>query len=88
MRTHPVVAVLLALVTAACAASSGSTMAVKTTGAEVSSVAHYRTYMHETAESPPEGFARGALRPVVLEKVRREVDALLQAKGYLLMSTI
>ena len=83
MRTLPVV-VLLLLVTAACGASSGSTMAVKTTGAEVSSLAHYRTYVHETAESPPEGFARGALRPVVLEKVRRDVDALLQAKGYVL----
>jgi hypothetical protein len=59
-------------------------MTVKTSGAEVSSIARYKTYMHETAESPPEGYARGPLQPVVLEKVRLQVDASLQAKGYTL----
>lgn len=78
------VTVTAVLLVAACGGSSGSTMTVKTTGADISSVANHRTYMHVTAESSPEGYARGPLRPVVLEKARRVVDAELQAKGYTL----
>lgn len=81
IRLSFVMALLLA---SACGASSGSSgsMTVKTTGAEISSLTRYRTYMHAIAENAPEGYARGALRPMVLEKAQRDVDAQLQTKGY------
>lgn len=82
MRTLTLGVVLLV---AACGGTSGSTMTVKTTGAEISSVANHRTYMHTTADNAPEGYARGSLRPVVLEKARQVIDTELQAKGYRLV---
>jgi Domain of unknown function (DUF4136) len=82
--TIPLLLVAAVAAVAACGASSGSTMTVKTTGAEISSVAIYRTYTHATAETAPEGYARGPLRPVMLEKARGLVDAELQGKGYVL----
>ena len=80
-----VILVTVLLLSAACGlAGSAGTMTVKTSGAEVSSLARYKTYMHATAENSPEGYGRGPLRPVVLEKVRLDVDAQLQMKGYTL----
>ena len=76
--------VVLCTAAAACGASGSSGVTVKTSGAEISSIARYKTYMHETAKNPPEGYARGPLQPVTLEKARVQVDALMQAKGYVL----
>jgi hypothetical protein len=75
-----VISAVLAL--GACGGGSGSPV-VHTSGAELESLGRYRTYAHATAQENPEGYAeRGALRAEVLEKVRRDVDAELQKKGY------
>ena len=69
---------------AGCGADPASSMVVKTSGAEVSTLGRYRTYSHATAETAPEGYGRGALWPQVLEDARQDVDAELARKGYVL----
>jgi hypothetical protein len=57
---------------------------VTTSGAEVSSLTRYGTYSYAPAEEAyaPEGYARGSPSPELLDRVRRDVDAELQQKGY------
>lgn len=83
-RVSKVLFVLLIAPIAACGGASGSTGAMKvtTSGAEISSVARFRTYTLAAAENAPEEYARGALTPAAVEKVTRGVDAELAAKGY------
>ena len=73
--------VLLLVLVAACG-SAASSMAVKTTGAEVSTMAQHHTYSYAIAREAPQGYARGDLDPELLQAIQREVDAALKAKGY------
>lgn len=91
LRVMRALVVLVSLVAvaalAACGGSSSKTtsagsMRVKTTSADVSSLAGYTTYSHATAQNAPEGFTRGPLRPEVIEAARQDVDAELQKRGY------
>lgn len=87
MRVLVAVAVASLIALAACGGSSTKTtsagsMRVKTTSADVSSLARHGTYSHAVAEHAPEGFAAGALRPDVLEAAQRDVDAEMQRRGY------
>ena len=75
----------LAFALAGCHKTPDSTLQVKTHGAVVANAARYGTYSHETAPSPPVGYARGSLTPEVLEAVRRQVDVEMKNKGYVLV---
>lgn len=81
-------AAVFALSSAACGGattqSSSSKMLVKTNGAVVSNVARHKTYSHETAAQPPVGYVPTRMTPAVLDKVRQDIDADLQRKGYVL----
>lgn len=77
--------VLTAAAVTACHKAPRDTMRVETNSAVVSNVARYRTYSHETASSAPIGYAPTALTPEVLEKVRWQIDAEMEKKGYVLV---
>jgi hypothetical protein len=55
---------------------------VHTTGADIASVGAYSTYTRTVAEDAPDGYARTAPPPDVVDEVRQDIDALLQQKGY------
>lgn len=72
--------VALLVLTAAC----GSTMKVKTNDANNGAeVARFRTFTQETAELPPEGYARTSLTPEVTDIIFKTVDEELSRKGYM-----
>ncbi|AKU95788.1 hypothetical protein AKJ09_02452 [Labilithrix luteola] len=65
------------------AAACGSTMQVKSNEANKGAdVARYHTYAQETAEQPPEGFARTDLTPDVTDIIFKTVDEELSRRGY------
>jgi hypothetical protein len=74
-------ATVLALVLAACG-SATSDLAVQTTGAEVSTLTGRETYTHAVAQNAPEGFARPDINPELMAKIRTDIDATMQSKGY------
>ena len=68
----------------ACKTGPAATMQVKTSGAQVAAMARFTTYSHEENLTPPPGYATGRMTPELLEKVRMQIDAHLQKKGYVL----
>jgi hypothetical protein len=70
----------LAAVTAAC----GNKVQVKTTSADVSSIARNRTYAHDPADGTPPGSSDPARAQQLLETARKQIDGELQRKGYAL----
>jgi hypothetical protein len=71
------------LVLGGCNKTPDSTLQVKTHSAVVKNVARYRTYSHETAALPPQGYAVNRFTPEVLDAARREIDVEMQKRGYI-----
>lgn len=84
MRALLLGTLVLSVALGAAGCGSGSAVQAKTTGADVASVGHHRTYSHETAETAPQGYQRGSLAPQVIAEARKDADAELQRKGYVL----
>src|SRR4051812_24712742 len=73
----------LVLIISACGGASGSSSPnVRTSGADVSSLARYATYTLAEAESAPTGYTPAPARPELLARIRQQVDAELRKKGY------
>ncbi|HVH48040.1 MAG TPA: DUF4136 domain-containing protein [Labilithrix sp.] len=83
-RLLPVAALGCALALG-CHKTPGSTMQVRTNSAVVGSVAHHRTYSHQTADQAPAGYSTASITPELLEKVRRRIDVEMEKKGYVLV---
>ncbi len=72
----------LAFVASLALTACGPKVQVKTTETNVAIVGHYKTYSYDASDSAPTGFAKTGLTSPILERVRLEVDAEMQRRGY------
>jgi hypothetical protein len=74
---------VLTIAAAGCSRPAASAMAVKTSSAVVAGVAQHRTYSHEDSRFAPHGY-RAAFGPETVAKIRAQIDAEMQRRGYVL----